>query len=123
MSNNNRPTSLLALVLFTALIALATGVAGAAESPSAAVTAPVTSLAVSPADPPPAALQTPLALTPPPVFLTTYLCSYEITACGASGLYCSVVCNVGQSCHCSLLFGHLPDGSCYVQRVGPGICF
>jgi hypothetical protein len=123
MSNSNRPTWMFALVLLAALAALPTGVAGAAENPSVAVQAPATSVAVSPADPAPAAPQTPQELTPPPVFLSTYLCSYEITICGASGQFCSVVCNVGQRCHCSVLLGHLPDGSCYVQRVGPGFCF
>jgi len=122
MSNSTRSTWTFALVLFAALIALAPGVASAAESPAPVVTEPAPSLAVTPVDSTPAAPPTLQALMPPPVFLSTYVCSYEITACGSSGLYCSVVCNVGQTCHCVLLFGHLPDGSCYVQRVGPGIC-
>ncbi|HEX4959193.1 MAG TPA: hypothetical protein VF173_00040 [Thermoanaerobaculia bacterium] len=121
MSKRNGFAWKCSFALFAASLALAAGVAGAAENPGPAVTLPAAS--DSQASVSPDAPSTPLVETPLPIFNSTYVCSYEITGCGASGLFCTVVCNVGQNCHCVVTYGHLADGSCYVQRVSPGFCF
>jgi hypothetical protein len=106
-----RAPLLLSLLLLAVLAAAA--VCSAAE---------LTALPMTPAN---AVQSLPQQLLPPPIFLSTYLCTFTgyTPPCDGESFTCYVTCNVGQSCICIATMGQNPDGSCYIVRVSHGSCY